>query len=289
MGPPGTFIGENNAMGLALAMTVPLIYYLYQESSRRYVRWGLLAAMLLTALAAFGTHSRGALLAMGAMGAMLWWKSRHKVFMALVVAAGASTVFLFMPQEWFDRMTTIKSYDADSSVQGRFRAWNFAYDTAVNRFFGGGFETFHGGTDAHSIYFEILGEHGFVGLALFLALGLFTWMAASRIRRQTEKTEDMAWMARLARMTQVSLVAYATAGTFLGMAYYDYAYNLVLIVIICESILARRASSTAAVSAVRPGARRQPVRAAVGPEAGSGGDRSGRCTHVNEAASRVTK
>jgi len=148
-------------------------------------------------------------------------------------------------------------------VQGRFRAWNQAYDIALDRFFGGGFETFHGGTDAHSIYFEILGEHGFVGLALFLALGLFTWMAASRIRRQTEKTDDMAWMARLARMTQVSLVAYASAGAFLGMAYYDYAYNLVLIVIVCESILGQRASSTAAVSAVHPGAPRQPVRTAI--------------------------
>lgn len=262
MGPPGTFIGENNAMGLALAMTVPLMYYLYQESSRRWVRWGLLAAMLLTSLAAFGTQSRGALLAMGAMGAMLWWKSRHKVFMAVVVAVGASSVFLVMPQEWFDRMTTIKSYETDASAQGRLGAWRFAYGMAVNNFFGGGFETFSGNTDAHSIYFEILGEHGFVGLALFLALGLFTWMAASRIRRQTEETDDIAWMARLARMTQVSLVAYATAGAFLGMAYYDYAYNLVLVVIICKAILAKRAPSEAALSAGHPGLPRQPVRTA---------------------------
>jgi probable O-glycosylation ligase (exosortase A-associated) len=250
-GPDGTFIGDNNSMGMALTMTIPLMYYLYQESSRRYVRLGLLAAMVLTALAAFGTHSRGALLGMVAMGVVLWWKSRHKIFMAIVVAAGAATVFLFMPQEWFDRMMTIKTYEADASVQGRFYAWNNAYNIAVERFFGGGFETFRGNIDAHSIYFEVLGEHGFVGLALFIALGLFSWMAASRIRRQTEKSDDMAWMARLMRMTQVSLVAYATAGAFLGMAYYDYAYNLVLIVIVCTAILAQSASSKAAVSATR--------------------------------------
>ena len=252
MGPPGTFIGENNSIGLALTMTVPLMYYLYQESSRWYVRWGLVAAMLLTTVAAFGTQSRGGLLAMGAMGLMLWWKSRQKVLMTLLVAAGAWSVFLFMPQQWFDRMMTIRNFEEDASAQGRLRAWRFAYNIAVDRFFGGGFETFRGGTDAHSIFFEMLGEHGFVGLALFLALGLFTWMAASRIRRKTESTEDMAWMARLARMTQASLVGYAAAGSFLGMAYYDYAYNLVLIVIICEAILAQRAASTAAVSAAHP-------------------------------------
>jgi O-antigen ligase len=122
---------------------------------------------------------------------------------------------------------------------------------ATSRFFGGGFEMFKGRTDAHSIYFEVLGEHGYVGLGLFLLLGLFTWMAASRIRRKTEGTPDMDWMATLARMVQVSLVAYATAGAFLGMAYFDYAYNLVLIVVLCKAILAGQRPGSQPVSAVR--------------------------------------
>lgn len=248
-GPPGTFIDGNNEIGLALAMTVPLMYYLYVESKRFYVRWGLVAAMLLTSLAAIGTQSRGALLGMGAMGLMLWWKSRHKFLMALLAAIAVAMVYNFMPQEWFDRMATIKTYQEDASAQGRIRAWTFALGVASNDFFGGGFETFRGGTDAHSIYFEVLGEHGFFGLGLFLALGLFTWMAASRVRRATEKTQDMGWMATLLRMTQVSLVAYASAGAFLGMAYFDYAYNLVLIVIVSTAILASRAVSAVPTSA----------------------------------------
>jgi len=253
-GPSGTFIQDNNSMGLALAMTVPLMYYLYQQSTRLYIRWGLIGAMLLTSIAAFGTHSRGALLGMAAMGVMLWWKSRQKFFMAVLVAVGASTVYLFMPQEWFDRMRSIGNYEEDWSAQGRLRAWEFAIDIARSRIFGGGFETFRGGTDAHSIYFEVMGEHGFVGFGLFLALGVFTWLAAGRIRRATEETPDMAWMATLARMTQVSLVAYAIAGAFLGMAYFDYPYNLVLIVVICRSILAaREAAPRAAFATVQQG------------------------------------
>lgn len=248
-GPPGTFIADNNSMGLALAMTVPLMYYLYQQASRFYVRWGLIAAMLLTSLAAFGTHSRGALLGMAAMGAMLWWKSRQKILMGMLVGLGAGAVFLFMPEEWFDRMASIKTYEEDGSVQGRFRAWNFAMGMASSRVTGGGFETFRGGTDAHSIYFEVLGEHGYIGLALFLALWLFTWMSASRIRRRTEKHPDTAWMASLARMTQVSLVAYLSAGAFLGMAYFDYPYNLVVIIVACSAMLAAQRAAPAPAAA----------------------------------------
>jgi len=248
-GPEGSFFGGNNETGLALAMTVPLMYYLYRESKRFYVRWGLIAAMLLTSLAAIGTQSRGALLGMGAMSAMLWWKSRQKALMAILVVGGAAFIYTFMPQEWFDRMATIQSYEADVSASARFDSWKYATNVASTRFFGGGFETFAGRSDAHSIYFEILGEHGFVGLGLFLLLGLFTWMAASRIRRTTERMPDMVWMGTLARMTQVSLVAYATAGAFLGMAYFDYAYNLVLIVVLCKAIIASGAAKTVQATA----------------------------------------
>jgi len=264
LGPEGSFFGGNNETGLALAMTIPLMYYLYRESKRFYLRWGLVAAMLLTSLAAFGTHSRGALLGMGAMGTMLWWKSKQKFLMAFLLAVGAASVFIFMPQEWFDRMATIRAYEQDGSAQGRLAAWEFAFNLASRRFLGGGFEAFSGYTDAHSIYFEILGEHGFVGLGLFMALGVFTWMAATRIRRTTEGTQDMAWMAMLARMTQVSIVAYATAGAFLGMAYFDYIYNLVLIIVVCQAILVARETGEQHASASGALSPRPVARTAIG-------------------------
>lgn len=237
-GPAGSFFGDNNETGLTLAMTIPLMYYLYRESQRAYVRWGLIGAMLLTGLAAFGTHSRGALLGMCAMGAMLWWKSRQKFLIALLTVVGAVSVYAFMPQEWFDRMSTIKTYETELSAKSRFDSWGYATRVASNRLLGGGFGAFAGRSDAHSIYFEVLGEHGFIGLGLFIALGLFTWFSASRIRRVAEKAPDTLWMGTLARMVQVSLVAYASAGAFLGLAYFDYVYNLVVIVVACKVILA---------------------------------------------------
>ena len=39
----------------------------------------------------------------------------------------------------------------------------------------------------HSIYFEMLGEHGFVGFAIFMALFLSVWITASRDQKGCQK------------------------------------------------------------------------------------------------------
>jgi probable O-glycosylation ligase (exosortase A-associated) len=91
--------------------------------------------------------------------------------------------------------------------------------------------------DAHSIFFEVLGEHGFVGLALFLLLGVMTWRTASWIIRHARGDPQKRWAADLAAMVQVSLVGYASGGAFLGLAYFDFYYTLVATVILIRIVL----------------------------------------------------
>ncbi len=254
-GPPGTFIGANNELGLALGMTIPLIYYLYRQTDRSLVRLGLGGAMVLTAIAAIGTQSRGALLGMAAMGVMLWLKSKQKFLIALAAGVSVYAIVQIMPEAWYTRMNTIQTYEQEGSAQGRLEAWRMALNLVRDRPLGGGFEAFQPASfviynpsyenahDAHSIYFEVLGEHGYVGLALFLVLGLMTWLSASSVRREAEARPQTVWLADLNRMVQVALVAYATAGAFLGMAYFDLYYNLVLIVVSSRVILAKETTA----------------------------------------------
>jgi probable O-glycosylation ligase (exosortase A-associated) len=152
-------------------------------------------------------------------------------------------VSFIMPDAWYERMATINTYQDDKSAQGRINAWWMAFNLALDRPLGGGFETFRRAMfalyapdptnvrDVHSIYFEVLGEHGFFGLFLFLLLALLTWRSANVIKRAVKSIPERAWMGDLMAMVQVSLIAYLAAGTFLGMAYFDYYYNLVLIAI----------------------------------------------------------
>lgn len=100
MGPAGTFIGENNEMGLALVMTIPLIRYLHLQETRKWLKHGLAGAMLLSGIAAIGTQSRGALVAMAVMGLFLWFKSRGKFITGVFIVVAVSIVAAVMPQAW---------------------------------------------------------------------------------------------------------------------------------------------------------------------------------------------
>ena len=73
-------------------------------------------------------------------------------------------------------------------------------------------------------------------------LAFFTWLTASSIIRAAKRDKELAWLRDLMAMVQVSLIAYLTAGAFLGLAYFDYFYNLVLIVAVGRVILTRRAA-----------------------------------------------
>jgi probable O-glycosylation ligase (exosortase A-associated) len=248
-GPEGSFIGGDNEMGLALIMTIPLLRYLQVTTRSVWLRAFLAIAMLLCAVATVGSQSRGALLGLCAMGAFLWLKSRNKIFTALLGAVAVALVLFVMPQQWYDRMSTIQTYENDPSAMGRINAWKMAINMAKDRPLGGGFDSFKEYTfalyaphpedvhDSHSIYFEVLGEHGFVGLGLFLMLGLLTWRSASWVIARARRDREKRWAADLAAMVQVSLLGYATAGAFLGLAYFDYYYTLIALVVLCKTLL----------------------------------------------------
>jgi probable O-glycosylation ligase (exosortase A-associated) len=267
-GPEGSFIGGDNEMGLALIMTIPLLRYLQLTTRSMWVRSFLAVAMVLCAAATVGSQSRGALLGLVAMGTFLWLKSRNKVFTAALGVVAIGLVLSVMPQQWYDRMSTIQNYDQDQSAMGRINAWKMAFNMAKNRPLGGGLESFQDYSFAiyapnpddvhasHSIYFEVLGEHGFVGLGLFLMLGLMTWRTASWVIGRARRDREKRWAADLAAMVQVSLVGYASAGAFLGLAYFDYYYTHIALVILCKTVLmsdtVSRAAEPAANAAQAP-------------------------------------
>jgi len=249
-GPWGSFIWDNNELALALIMILPLMRYLQLNAQQWWVRHGLTAAMVLSVASIFGSHSRGALLAGAAMALFLLLKTRKKFPILIVMALVIPVMINFMPDKWTTRMETIKTYKQDTSAMGRINAWWFAYNLAKERpVVGGGYEAFNREIfrnyapepddfhDAHSIYFEILAEHGFVGLALFLALGLLAIKTGTWIIRHTKQQEDLKWACDLAKMTQVGLVGYAVGGAFLGRAYFDLYYHLIAILVIAQLIV----------------------------------------------------
>ena len=236
-------------MALALVMTIPLMRYVQLGFQRRWQKWGMTAVMVLSAFAAIGSHSRGALVAIAAMAAFLWWKSRNKFVMGIALAAAAIVLVAFMPSEWMERMNTIKTYDEDASAQGRINAWWMAFNLARDRLLGGGYEIYDADVfaryapnpldihAAHSIYFQVMAEHGFVGLFLFVAIGAFTWMAATDAKRKAKGLVELEWVGPLVDMLKVSMVGYAVGGAFLSLAYFDVPYYVMVIVVATRALV----------------------------------------------------
>jgi probable O-glycosylation ligase (exosortase A-associated) len=247
MGPQGSFIGDNNSVGLALIMTVPLLRFMQLQMTHRYARNALFGGIGLTLIAIIGTHSRGALVGLVAMLFFYLLKSRKKVTALLAVIPLAVAMFYIMPQEYFERMETIQTWEEDDSASERVRAWGNAIDLANERFMGGGMRAlvYYGGRegrgrDSHSIYFGMLGENGWVGLGMFLLLLFFTWRSGSWILSHTRHRDDLLWARDLAAMVQVSLVGYMSAGAFLGLQYFDLFYHLMAIIVVTRVLLERQ-------------------------------------------------
>jgi probable O-glycosylation ligase (exosortase A-associated) len=240
-GPDGTFIGDRNSIGLALIMTVPLLWYLRLQLTHFWLRWAMLAAGAMTLVAIIGTHSRGALVGLAAMGVFFLIKARARFSILLTLVPVILVVLYVMPQEWFDRMHTIETYDEDASAQGRIYAWRNAILIANEHFLGGGFRavTGFGGTDSHSNWFGVLGEQGWIGLLMFALLHVFAWLSAGQIIRWAKGYEQLGWARDLAAMVQVSLVGYMAAGSFLGLQYFDLFYHLVAIIVVTKGLVQR--------------------------------------------------
>ncbi len=238
-GPGGSFIEDRNSIGLALLMTVPLLWYIRLQLKVAWQRLGLLAMSVLTLIAVIGTHSRGALVGLGAMGVFFLLKARNRLGVLIGIIPVVLVVFYVMPPEWFERMHTIQTYDEDGSAQGRIYAWGNAVYIANSSLLGGGFRavTGFGGTDSHSNWFGTLGEQGWPGLVMFVLLHIFTWRSATQIIRMVKPHKELTWARDLAAMIQVSLVGYMSAGSFLGLQYFDLFYHLIVIIVAVRAML----------------------------------------------------
>jgi putative inorganic carbon (HCO3(-)) transporter len=243
-GPVGSYIEGNNEIALALVMIIPLMRFLQLHVTSAWIKRGLLGSMLLCAAAALGSQSRGALLAIVAMATVLWWRSEKKFVGLVSLLAVAIALAAFMPDTWWNRMDTIQTYDQDDSAMQRINAWWMAWNIATDNIFGAGFMVSKPDvcalyspipTDcraAHSIYFMVLGEHGFIGLFLFLTLWIFVWRSAGRLRLEGQKLPQTQWLSQLGSMCQVSLAGYAVGGAFLSLSYYDLPYNILILVVL---------------------------------------------------------
>ncbi len=263
-------LGDNNHMAMVLIMILPILAYLFQYAKYKVIKLAFGSVFFVTCLAVIATGSRGGLITLVAMGAWLLILSRRKILFATIAAMIALTIIVAAPDSWSERMSTIQVADQDSSFMGRVIAWKRASAIALQHpVLGGGF---HAGQDpqlflqfngqegllgffetatgaypaaTHSIYFEVMGDLGFLGFFLFLALMLSPFVIRSRIRGVARQIGPAAnWANDCADMIAASMVAYLVGGAALSAAYFELPYIMVMLMQVLLLVLRHEIATT---------------------------------------------
>ena len=280
-GPEMSILTDNNHFALATLCTIPLVFFLYRQANHRVLRLALLGSAGILFFTVMGTFSRGGLV--GLLAIVVWaflHSARKARYLALVIPL-AILLVSFAPDRWTNRMDTISTADQDESFMGRVIAWKQSALIALDHpILGGGFHAvqdftvwthyrltrFHEldfiPTDtpdplaphaAHSIYFQVLGDLGFVGLLLFGLIGLTAWRNTLVVIRKTKKRTDLEWAGQLAQYLQYSFIAYFVSGAALSMAYFEFMYILFAVMASLRMIVDRETAEPSP----SPGTRRE--------------------------------
>ena len=263
-GPPDSAITDNNHLAVALVMMLPLMYWLFTEAKRRWLKALILFSALMSVASIFGSHSRSAFLGILAISAFLVLKSRQKLAVGLITIMAGAAIASFMPESYWNRMETIDDYQQDASAMGRINVWKTAINIADDRITGAGFEYYGPRAfkryspdpadihSSHSIYFQSLGEHGWIGLGLYLFIWSYIWFQCRRVIKQADESEDGRSQASLARMILVSLIGFGVGGAFVNIGNWDMVYYLAVAALGTARVVSARATSKVLSGGVRP-------------------------------------
>jgi probable O-glycosylation ligase (exosortase A-associated) len=239
------WLGETSTLALAAVISLSMVsYVVYRSTILSHLRgiWatvGMWIYVFIAIMCVVGTSARTGLVALIAflvIGLRKIWLQALVILLAVGVYFGATTL---LPQKTEGRFSTLRTYQSDDSAEIRLAVWRWGIEFAKEHPFGGGFNAFYtsditykvtdangeivyrhtGATAPHSVYFEVLGEHGYPGLLLYLSLLISGLIGTWRIGRNRLLGADLEWCRWFGRCLFVCLVLFAVGSGFIGIAF----------------------------------------------------------------------
>ena len=249
-------VGDNNSLAVEMLMSIPLLWYLNQYSAAKYTKIALIGVLVLSVVTVVATFSRGGFIGLLVLGLFFVAKSKNKIGGLVAVGVVGAVMVASVPSDYSSRLNTMDDLSDDMSFSGRINAWKISTAEALDSpLFGAGFHAvqrpevwqhYRPAAEqmtivetppigivphaAHSIYFEVLGDLGFVGLILFVSVIAVALSSTRAIKRLTRRRPNLSWAADLAQMMQISLIVYVVTAAALSMAYWEGFYIYVALV-----------------------------------------------------------
>jgi probable O-glycosylation ligase (exosortase A-associated) len=256
LGPEDSFLEANNAIGLALAMNVPLLFYLSKMENYKWFRWTMRAMLAFSYPATIGTFSRGAWVGLAIVTALVILRSKYRLLVMPIIVISGIIILLYFPQLFSQRVVErygeLANYKEESSAQSRFWNWECCKRVGfAHPLTGGGFDFYSKEIyekyfpeflernpgkvwTCHSMWYTIFSNHGFPGFFLWAGLIGSCFFSLRRIRSYGKTHGNAMWFIYNAEMVEVALVAFMVVGTFYDAAYFDMFYYLVAVIVIIK-------------------------------------------------------
>lgn len=266
MGMGNTGLAEGSTLAVVCVMLIPLTIHLMRHSiifPKRWYTTCLFLGIIVTALATvIGTSARTGLIAVGVLVILSLLKTKRKMlWIAGLATAGTIIMNIDLSNtSWGNRMSTVETYNSDSSALGRIEVWKWTIGFVAENPWGGGFDSFRlnrianvtndgiiqyypegkiAGKAFHSVYFELLGEQGIVGFAMYFAMIGIALLKLRKLRNQWRDHAGMAWLTDLADALGKSILIFLAGGAFVGIAYQPFIFYMISLVITIEAYAQR--------------------------------------------------
>lgn len=252
-----TGLYESSTISAVSVALIPLILYCYQFNQiipkQRLTLLIAVGLIFSAALIPVGTEARTGLVCLFLLAILAFLRSKRKLLFAAVGAVVLVSAVPFLPDSFTGRMSTIKTYDEDNSAATRIAVWNWTLDFVKDHPFGGGFYAYKlnrievkvrertgEGNSAreqtrivfdqarafHSSYFEVLGEHGYPGLLIYMTMLIVALLQLRGLAKRYRLSEGREWIASLATALSDCILIYMTGSLFAGVAFQSTLYFL---------------------------------------------------------------
>jgi probable O-glycosylation ligase (exosortase A-associated) len=266
MGSGNTGLAESSTLAVVCVMLIPLILFIMRHTlllPKGKLTNLFLIGVIVTALAAVvGTAARTGVIAICVLFGISVLRSKHRLWW---ITGAAVVVVVLMNIDlsatpWGARMSTIETYNADSSALGRLAVWKWTLEFVGSHPFGGGFDAYAhnhiasvasdgviwylpegqiGGKAFHSIYFEVLGEQGIPGFIIYYSIVLLTLFKLFKLNRKWRKREGTEWFADLTNALMAAILIFLAGGAFVGIAYQPFIFYMISLTVALDAYATR--------------------------------------------------